>query len=760
MSIEKAKLLIANSDFAGARKFLRSLLLRNKINMNAMYLLSIAEAELGNVDEALSMLSKIIAIDPHHAEAHYTKANLLVILNKHLDALPHHDRATELLTSNPWSFINRGISRAALKNFTGALNDFDRSIELDPTLSVAFGNKGNALLEMNQLEQSLQFLDKAIELNPFNIGAFSGKSACLFKLKQSAEALTFADRAIKLKPDYAEAWSNRGNALNDLKRHEEALASYYTAIELKPDYAEAWCNRGVALDELSRHKEALASYERSIELKPDFAEAWSNRGNALNDLQHHDEALASYERAIKLKPDADYVLGSLLQAQMKICDWTDLDGRCQALRSRLLAGDIASDPFCVLGLFDDPHLQRQCAELYAKNKLSFEMEIEPITKMGRRDPKNKVRIGYFSADFHNHATMYLMARLFECHDRKKFEIFGFSFGPDRDDAMRSRAQNGLDSFFEVSSLSDADIASLARQHQIDIAVDLKGYTQNSRTAIFAHRAAPIQINYLGFPGTMGTPMMDYLISDPLLISEDSQNAYLERIIYLPNSYQVNDFKRSISDRVFTREELGLPESSFIFCCFNNNWKILPEIFDAWVRIIRSVPNSVLWLYEDNPTAARNLQAQAMLQNLDPNRLVFARHMPHEEHLGRYRLADLFLDTFPYGAHTTGSDALWAGLPVLTRSGKSFASRVASSLLHAVGLRELVTHTTEEYESLAIELAESPEKITSLKARLAENRSIYPLFSTTLFTQHIESAYLAAYDRHHNGLAPEHIYVSP
>jgi len=258
---------------------------------------------------------------------------------------------------------------------------------------------------------------------------------------------------------------------------------------------------------------------------------------------------------------------------------------------------------------------------------------------------------------------------------------------------------------------------------------------------------------------MGSSAIDYLIADLVLIPTDSQSAYSEKMIYLPNCYQVNDPQRTISDRVFTRQELGLPEFGVVFCCFNNNWKILPETFDVWIGIIQSVPNSVLWLYEDNPTAARNLQAQAKKRNLDLHRLVFARSMPNAEHLARYRLADLFLDTLPYGAHTTASDSLWAGLPVLTRTGESFASRVASSLLHAVGLPELIARTTEQYESLAIELANNPVKLSSLKARLAENRATCPLFNTALFTQHIESAYQAAYNRYHEGLAPDHIYVS-
>jgi len=558
--------------------------------------------------------------------------------------------------------------------------------------------------------------------------------------------------SLELMPNRVSTRTNLCATLVKLKKFREARELIEETLAIDPENPELNLNQGLLFSEDGRHEEALTSYERAIELKPDYAEAWSNRGNALGDLRRHEEALVSYERSIELKPDIDHTLGELVHTQMKICDWTNLDERCQTLQSELLAGDRASNPFPILGLFDDPHLQRRCAELHAKKKFGFKGELGPI---GKRSRKGKIRIGYFSADFHNHATMHLMAHLFECHDRRGFEIFGFSFGPNSDDAMRVRAQNRFDTFFDVSSLSDTGISSLAREHQIDIAVDLKGYTQDSRPAIFAHRAAPIQINYLGFPGTMGASAIDYLIADPVLIPAGLRSAYSEKIISLPNSYQVNDSQRAISDRVFTREELGLPRSGFVFCCFNNNWKIIPETFDMWIGIIQSVPNSVLWLYEDNPTAARNLRAGAEKLYIDPRRLVFAKHMPPAEHLARYRLADLFLDTFPYGAHTTASDALWAGLPVLTRTGESFASRVASSLLHAVGLPELVTHTTEEYESLA----NNPEKLASLKARLAENRTTLPLFNTALFTKHIEAAYQAAYDRYHGGLAPDHNYVN-
>jgi predicted O-linked N-acetylglucosamine transferase (SPINDLY family) len=379
-------------------------------------------------------------------------------------------------------------------------------------------------------------------------------------------------------------------------------------------------------------------------------------------------------------------------------------------------------------------------------------------KQAVASPSKKIRIGYFSADFHNHATMYLMAGLFELHDATNFEIYGFSFGPKSTDVMKLRAQRAMREFVDITRLSDAEVASLSRNYEIDIAVDLKGYTKDSRPQIFLERAAPIQISYLGYPGTMGISSIDYLIADKVLIPADDKSAYSEQIIYLPHSYQVNDSQRSFLRENYTREEFSLPAEGFIFCCFNNNWKITPEVFSCWMQILSAVKNSVLWLFEDNPTAAVNLREEASNRNIDPNRIVFAKRMSHEKHLARYRLGDLFLDTLPYNAHTTASDALWTGLPVLTCMGNSFAGRVAASLLTNIGLPELITRSLQEYESLAIELATNPDKLTQIKTKLAENRLTTPLFDTPLFTKHIEAAYQAVYDRYQSGLQPDHIYV--
>jgi predicted O-linked N-acetylglucosamine transferase (SPINDLY family) len=367
-------------------------------------------------------------------------------------------------------------------------------------------------------------------------------------------------------------------------------------------------------------------------------------------------------------------------------------------------------------------------------------------------------VGYFSADFHNHATGYLMAELFELHDKSQFELVGLSFGPIANDEMRQRLEKSFDQFIEVGRKSDVEVARLSRDLNIDIAVDLKGFTQDARTGIFAHRAAPIQLNYLGYPGTLGADYMDYIIADRTLIPLESQSCYTEKVVYLPNSYQVNDRKRLISDRQFTRQELGLPENGFVFCCFNNNYKILPATFEGWMRILKAVEGSVLWLFQVNAWAVDNLKKEAEKQGIAPDRIVFAEWLPLPEHLARHRQADLFLDTFPYNAHTTTSDALWAGLPVLTLMGRSFASRVAASLLNAVGLSELITSTQEKYEALAIELALNPNKLADIKLKLANNRMTTPLFDTLCFTKHLEAAYIEMHGRYHAGLEPDHISI--
>ena len=538
-------------------------------------------------------------------------------------------------------------------------------------------------------------------------------------------------------------------------RHQLALAAYDLALKIQPDDAEVLINKGATLHELKRYDEAIAHYDKALSLKHDYAEAWSNKSIILNELNRYDEAIVHFDKALSLKPDIDWAYGDLLHAKMKICSWSGLTESLEDISKKVMANEKVVNPFSLLALNDDVLLHKQSSKIYIQSKYPFNPVLESIFK---HPQSQKIRVGYFSADFKNHPVAFLIAELFEVHDRSQFEIYGFSLLKAADE-MRGRLQLAFDYTIEAEGMSDIEIAQLSRRLNIDIAVDLTGFTQDARTGIFAHRAAPIQVNYLGYPGTLGADYMDYIIADRTLIPLESQSCYSEKVVYLPNSYQVNDRKRLISDREFTRQELGLPEHGFIFCCFNNNFKILPATFEGWMRILKAVEGSVLWLFQNNSWAVENLKKEAEKQGIAADRLVFADRLPLPEHLARHRQADLFLDTFPYNAHTTTSDAFWAGLPVLTLMGQSFPSRVAASLLNAIGLPELITNTQEEYESLAIELAMNHQKIADIKLKLASNRMTTPLFDTPLFAKNLEAAYIKMYERYQADLSPDHISIT-
>jgi len=650
-----------------------------------------------------------------------------------------------------------GVRHSLSENWLMAENEFKASLALVPNRVSTLTNLCAVLLKLQKLDESRSVLDQAYSLDASNPELTLNEGLILSAEKRHEHALSSFDRAVALNNDYTEGWINRGVALSDLKRYAEALASYERAIEIHPSCAEAWSNRSNVLNALRRHEEALDSARRAVSIKESYAEAWCNAGHALSALGRYEEALHSYERSIELKPHADYVLGDLLHAKMKICDWTDLSQQYDLAEQKLLSGSRASAPFPILGLFDNAELQRKCAEIYANDKLA---PGSPIATLAKRTSRSRIRVAYFSMDFREHPVAHLIADLVELHDRDRFEVFGVSFGSASDeDPMRRRLEMAFDEFLEVRNLSDLEIARLARDLEIDIAVDLGGHTQDSRPAIFAHRSAPIQINYLGFPGTMGSKHHDYIIGDRVTISEVNLGQFSEKVIFLPHSFQANPRQRPIGSMMPTRAHYGLPERGFIYCCFNNTWKITPECFGRWVRILREVPSSVLWLFVSSEAARRNLKSRFLDCGIEERRLIFAGPVLREDYLAQYQVADLFLDTLPYNAGTTASDALYVGLPVLTLLGNSFAGRMAASLLRAVGLPELITETPQAYESLAIELAKTPDRIAELKKRLVDNRASCPLFNTHLFTQHIESAYQTAHDCHHAGHEPDHIHVT-
>lgn len=598
-------------------------------------------------------------------------------------------------------------------------------------------------------------LRSALALAPGRVSITNNLAAALIGQEKYAEARGLAGQAAAADPGNAEAWLNLGRCLEADKDFPAALEAYDRALAIKPDYPEAWSNRGNVDMAQTHYEAALDAYERAVALKPDFPEALTNLAIALNRLNRPAEAIPPIDRAIALKPRLPHAYGVRLQAKMSLCDWSSYDTDSAAVIRSVADGEPGVFPFTFLGLPSDPALQQRCAESYAAGK--YPPVAAPAFPPPEADRK-KLRIGYFSADMHRHAIGYLTAGLFEQHDRDRFEIHCFSFGPPSTDVMRRRIQAGVDRFHDVHDKNDTDICDLSRRLGIDIAVDLTGYTGNERTGIFVPRAAPLQVNWLGFPGTMGTPVMDYIIADPVIAPPEHFPYFTESVVHLPHSYQSTDNRRQISDRVFSRAELGLPQNGFVFCSFNNNYKLTPDVFAVWMRLLRQAPGSVLWLLESNSGISAALRQSAAKHGIARERIVFAQRMASPEHLARQPLADLFLDTFHYNAHTTASDALWAGLPVLTKIGNTFASRVAASLLRAANLPELITETTEDYAALALALAQNPVRLQAIRDKLIAQRDTCPLFDTPRFARGIEAAYRAIWDRHLRGLPPAAISV--
>ena len=648
-----------------------------------------------------------------------------------------------------------GVLQAQRQNLADAVVWMERAAEADPGHVTARVNRGNLLQALGRQEEALSSYGDALGIEPGHLEARLKHGGLLLAQGRPAEALASYDRALELKPDWIEALNGRGMALARLGRNAEALESYDRALTCDSGNAEVLNNRGALLADMGRHEEALSSYDRAIAIRPDFPGFIDNRAGLLRLMARHEQVSQAYSRLLELTPEDGHALGHKLYADTQICEWSQREADVRRLLRHVEAGANIL-PFTVLVSVDSGEAQLQCARNYARRK--YPAAAKPLWN-GESYRNSRIRVAYLSADFHLHATSQLMAELFERHDRGRFEISAWSFGPETGDAMRARLRSAFENFHDVRNVGDAEVAARLRAGEIDIAVDLKGYSKDSRPGIFARRAAPVQVNYLGYPGTTGADYMDYMIGDAEVIPEGHEAYYSERVVRLPDSYQVNDTKRMIADHTPTRAEAGLPESGFVFCCFNNNYKITPEIFDVWMRLLKAVPGSVLWLLEDNAAASRNLRREAQARGVDEGRLVFAGRVLPPAHLARQRLADLFLDTLPCNAHTTASDALWAGLPLLTCRGNAFAGRVAASLLRAVGLPELITDDLGAYEALALKLATTPGELAALKAKLSQNRLTHLLFDIDRYRRHLESAYMTMVEQQRQGKPPRGFSVA-
>lgn len=730
----------------------------NSSHAGACYNRGNALRELERLDAALASYERAITLKPDHVDALINRGITLYRLKQFDAALASHERAVALKPDHVEALINRGIALHELKRFDAALASFDSAIAFMPDRAEAYNTRGVTLQALKRLDAAVASYDKAVALRPDYAEALSNRADALREMRRFDEALASCEQAIALNPGHAEAYTNRGIVLMEMRQFGDALASYDRAIVLKPGDARTFYNRGIALLELSLFEAALASYDHAIVLKPDYADAFNNRSIALRELNRFGEAAESCARALALNPEHNYALGGLADCAMKVCDWTQRDELSEGLRRQVTERNAQVPPFLLLGYSDDAALHLVNARRCVLDRFGLTPRGQAFAATWRNE---RIRVAYLSSDFRLHVVSILIAELFELHDRSRFEVIGISFGPDDGSEMRRRLVAGFDRFVDVRMTSDQEVARLLRELRVDIAVDLNGYTGSARPGIFALRPAPIQVSYLGFPATTGADFIDYIIADAIALPFGQQPHYAENIVHLPDCYMVNDRKRTISANTPTREECGLPADGFVFCCFNGSWKITPAVFDVWARLLKAVEGSVLWLSRDNAHAETNLRKEAAARGIESARLVFADRLPRiEDHLARHRVADLFLDTVPFNAHTTASDALWAGLPVVTCRGKTFAGRVAASLLGAIGLPKLVTETLEDYEALALRIASDASLRRALRGKLDRNRMTTPLFDSDRFRRHIEAAYVTMWGLWQRGEPPRSFSVEP
>ena len=630
------------------------------------------------------------------------------------------------------------------------------AIAINPNQSAAYSNLGNALQQLGRFEEAVGHYDHALSLNPAYADALNNRGMALRKLGRTDAALADFQRALELNPDYPDALFNQSNLLRDLQRSEEAITSYAHLIRLKPKHIDALYNLGCLFGNRNQHDIALKYFDQVLALNPKHLSALSHQGGARWQLKFYEAAIESFKRLLEIAPGYEYALGYLFNSELQCCDWSDYDEHLEKIMAGISEGKRVESPFPSLAILQDAEHQLQCAKIYAAHKYPI---ASSALYQGKRYAHKKIRVAYVSADFRHHPVSHLMVGLFEKHDRSRFEIIAISLRPALHSAMGLRVEAAFDQFIDVTNKTDEETANIIKVLEVDIAVDLMGFTGFCRPGIFARRPAPIQINYLGFPSSMGVSYIDYMIADRYVVQPQSEPHFSEKLIYMPDCFQVNDDQRVIPENTPGKVESGLPESGLVLCTFNNPNKLNPAFFAIWMRLLQQAPDSVLWLAGSRSSVINNLRNAAVMHGITPDRLVFAPQVDYQEHLARLRHADLFLDSLPFNGGTTTSDALWAGIPTISCSGDAFSSRMSGSLLHAIGLPELVTDNLEDYEKLALELVTQPEKLQGIKHKLQQNRLAYPLFDTDRFRRHLESAYEVILQRHALGLTPAHIDIA-
>jgi predicted O-linked N-acetylglucosamine transferase (SPINDLY family) len=758
---------------------------------NAHNLLGVALMLQSRNDEALKTLAWALERDPRSAGTSLNLGNALNNLGRPREAIPHYKRAVELDPSMPHAHNNLARACEAVGLFDDAVSSYREVLRIapddagthdslgtvlahlsrheeavacyraalarNPDYAPALNNLGVALCELDRHEEALPHFEKATRVDPAHADAHVNMGLAYQELRRFDEAIACHQRALAVRPDSVEAHSNLGLSYLRQGRMQEATESLRSALSIRPGYVTALLHLGTVCQEIGRIEESAEHFRKAIALDPASADAHHNLGIALQGLSRHDEAIASFREALKSDPEHKYTLGALIWSELLVCGWGTLESEIARLNEEVRDGKSSTEPFTLIAASEDLEVQRRCGALYYEDRVRSG---RARLRSGERYRRERIRVAYLSADFREHAVAYCVAELFENHDRSKFEVIGASLGADDGSAIRTRLVRSFDRFLDLRSAGNLEAAKLLRDAEVDILVDLMGYTGYSRPGILAHRPAPIQVGYLGYPGTVGADFLDYILADQFVVPPEHQQFYSERIAYLPDSYQANDSKREIAPRMPSRAEVGLPDEGFVFCCFNNSYKVGPKAFDIWMRLLSRVPGSVLWILEDNAAVGANLRREAQARGVDPRRLVFASRVGAAEYRARCRLADLVLDTLPYNGHGTTGDMLWLGLPVLTCVGPTFAGRVAGGLLHAAGLPELVTASLEEYEASALRLASGDGLLAELRARLQRNRESAALFDSDRFRRHLESAFRTMWETWQRGDPPRSFAVEP
>ena len=766
-------------DLAGAERLCGDVLGQDPDHPDALHLLGMVRLAAGRAEDAVALLGRALGESPrdavllenlglaHLATREYGQAETVLrralelgavrgslhmrlgmalsSQGKHDEAVAALGTAAERVPGDPDVHLNLGNAYAEQGRVEEAAACYHKVLALQPGHAIAHFNLGNLHRRAGRLEEAIAAFRAALMLSPNDPDIHNNLGLVYGQQQRLDDEMACYRRALELDPGHVHALNNLGNALSAQGKPAEAIAYLRRALELDTGQAPAHRDLGAAYLQMGNLEAAIACYRKAMEIEPGVARDCYSLAEACKLAGRLDEAITGYERTLALQPDHLQALNGLVHVRQHMCNWDGMEQQWERLRRGMnTATDDQVSPFSILSLPTSPAEQLACTTAWTQRQIApfAAARIGLGFDFSGRVKKGRIRVGYLSWGLHTHATSHLAAELFGLHDRNRFEVLAYAYGPDDKSAIRSRVRNACDSFVDIARESHIGAARRIYADGVDILVDLTGYTLGARPQILALRPAPVQVNWLGYPGTLGTDCVDYIVADPFIIPPGSESHYAEKVVRLPDCYQITDRKREVSNRNLTRGECGLPEKGLVFCCFNQAYKILPETFALWMRVLKAVPGSVLWLAEANPWVAGNLRREAAARGVAGERLVFAPRKPLPDYLVQYNLADLALDTYPYTSHTTASDALWMGCPLVTCTGETFASRVAGSVLVNAGMRELVTGNFDDCERRVVELATSPDKLQDVRRRLREARDTCPLFDTPRFVRNLESAYEA------------------